>query len=270
MATRRYRSANEGTATFINMDLNLRVMIEPRGFIRIIQLVMSIFAFATTADFETVATMEIKCKEYEKDVQYKFGYPFKLGKNELRVPEKCGNTSVITFKTYTFPFDFSSNAEFFVASGVLTLMYTSGIIFIYVFMHRLYTTNPMTPVVDLLATVILSIFWFAGSCAWAQGVSDVKYYTNPSNLFHDIDICMDDAQTCSTKSPGNFASLNVSLIFGFGNCMLWISSLWFVYKETSFHQQVQPPAMLPQMGQQQAPPMQDQDLGNKMGGQYEY
>lgn len=52
--------------------------------------------------------------------------------------------------------------------------------------------------------------------------------------------------------------------------MLWISSLWFVYKETSFHQQIQPPAMIPPMGQQQAPPMQDQDYDQKMGGQYEY
>lgn len=58
-------------------------------------------------------------------------------------------------------------------------------------------------------------------------------------------------------------------IFGFANCMLWISSLWFIYKETSFHQQIPPPGMMPQMGQQQqAPPMQEQDL--KMGGQYEY
>ncbi|KAF8792134.1 Synaptophysin-like protein 2 like protein [Argiope bruennichi] len=136
------------------MDLNLRVLIEPRGFIRIIQVVMSIFAFATTAGFETVATMEIRCKDYEKEVQYKFGYPFKLGKTELRVPERCGNTSDIAFKTYTFPFDFSSNAEFFVASGVLTLMYTPGIIFIYVFMHHLYTTNPMTPVVDSVDMVL--------------------------------------------------------------------------------------------------------------------
>lgn len=38
---------------------------------------MTIFAFATTAGFETVATIGIKCKEYEKDVYYKFGYPFK-------------------------------------------------------------------------------------------------------------------------------------------------------------------------------------------------
>lgn len=252
------------------MDLNLRVLIEPRGFIRIIQLVMTIFAFATTAGFETVATISIKCKEYAKDIQYKFGYPFKMGKSELRIPEACtANISDISFKTYIFPFDFSSNAEFFVASGVITMIYTAGIIFIYVFMHRLYSTNPMTPVVDFISSGVLSIFWFAGSCAWAQGVSDIKYYTNPTNLFHEIDIC-NEPEVCHTSSPGNFASLNVSLIFGFANCMLWISSLWFVYKETSFHQQVQPPAMLPQMGQQQAPPMQEEDLGPKMGGQYEY
>ncbi|KFM76611.1 Synaptophysin-like protein 1, partial [Stegodyphus mimosarum] len=68
------------------MDLNLRVLIEPRGFIRIIQIVMSIFAFATTAGFETVVTLEIKCKAFERTVQYKFGYPFKLGKTGFRGP----------------------------------------------------------------------------------------------------------------------------------------------------------------------------------------
>ena len=70
-----------------------------------------------------------------------------MKKYELRVPEKCNNISDISFKTYNFPFDFSSNAEFFVAAGVLTLMYTIGVIFVYVFMHRLYSTNPMTAVV---------------------------------------------------------------------------------------------------------------------------
>lgn len=76
-----------------------------------------------------------------------------MGKSELRVPEKCGNMSEIVFKAYTFPFDFSSNAEFYVAAGVLTLMFTIGITVVYVFMHRLYTTNPMT-------AVVVSIFSF--------------------------------------------------------------------------------------------------------------
>lgn len=160
--------------------------------------------------------------------------------------------------------------SFFVAAGVLTLMYTVAILVVYVFMHRMYSTNPMTPIVDLMATGVITIFWFAGSCAWAQGTSDVKYYTNPSTLIQDVDVCIKE-NFCYPLSSGNFASLNVSLIFGFANCMLWASSLWFVYKETSFHQPPQPPAMLPQMGQQQAPPMQDQDLGHKIGGgQYEY
>ncbi|XP_035233412.1 synaptophysin-like protein 1 [Stegodyphus dumicola] len=131
------------------MDLNLRVLIEPRGFIRIIQIVMSIFAFATTAGFETFVTLEIKCKAFERTVQYKFGYPFKLGKTGFRGPESCANISDISYKMYTFPYDFSSNAEFFVASGVLTLMYTAGILFIYVIMHRLYSTNQMTPVINV-------------------------------------------------------------------------------------------------------------------------
>lgn len=79
-----------------------------------------------------------------------------MGKAELRVPEKCANTSDITFKTYTFPFDFSSNAEFYVAAGVLTMMFTIGILVLYVFMHRLYSTNPMTPVVVCIIEYFLT------------------------------------------------------------------------------------------------------------------
>lgn len=45
---------------------------------------------------------------------------------------------------------------------------------------------------------------------------------------------------------GTYANVTVSVIFGFLNFLLWICSVWFIYKETKFFkirsaQQQQPP-----------------------------
>ncbi len=45
---------------------------------------------------------------------------------------------------------------------------------------------------------------------------------------------------------GTYANVTVSVIFGFLNFLLWLSSIWFVYKETKYFksrtaQQQQPP-----------------------------
>lgn len=285
------------------MDLNLRVLIEPRGFIRVIQLLMSIFAFATTSGFDATSSFDIACQSWKKTIHYKFEYPFKMSSTFLRVPVQCEvSVENISIETKSFPFDFSGNAEFFVATGVLSFLYSVFICVLYVFAHGLYSTNPVTPIIDLGATGVLAIFWLAGSSAWSQGVSDLKYYTNPSNFFEYLDICKNPT-VCKTVSSGNFASLNVSLIFGFANFLLWTSSMWFVYKETYFHLQRQsqmgpkypsPPqddfapkmqypnqqqfvqqSQLPgqqyiQQGSnfQSQPPIQHQDLGQPIGNQY--
>ncbi|KAK8756914.1 hypothetical protein V5799_000382 [Amblyomma americanum] len=108
----------------------------------------------------------------------------------------------------------------------------------------MYAENQTVPIVDLGLTALLSLFWFAGSCAWAQGVRDVKYYMSPDNIIKwpAIEICRDvDKALCSFESNGSYATLNVSLILGFFNVLLWMAGCWFVYKETSFHGQRQPP-----------------------------
>ncbi|KAL1422879.1 hypothetical protein MTO96_021609 [Rhipicephalus appendiculatus] len=205
------------------MDLNFRVLKEPRGFIRVLQFVFSIFAFATTSGFGTTSIFSVICTRsspFKVTVQY--GYPFSI---EL-------------------PFNFASNAEFFVATGVLSFLYCVGILGIYLFSSKMYAENQTVPIVDLGLTALMSLFWFAGSCAWAQGVRDVKYYMSPDNIIKwpAIGICKDlDNAICKSESSGSFATLNVSLILGFFNVLLWMAGCWFVYKETSFHGQRQQP-----------------------------
>ncbi|GFY62543.1 UNVERIFIED_CONTAM: Synaptophysin [Trichonephila clavipes] len=216
------------------MDLSIQVIKEPRGFIRIIQCIMAILAFSTTAGFSTECEFSVSCGEGKDDdipVEYEFGYPF--SHTELNVPENCDEKNILHL---ILPFDFSNAAEFFVATGVMSFLYTILILIVYIFFHQSYGNNPKLPVVDLGISAILSIFWMAGSSAWAQGVADLKYYLHPETVFKFLPICLSEKNSheCDTIEDGSYGVLNGSLILGFANFLLWTSSLWFIYKETVF------------------------------------
>ncbi|GBM31168.1 Synaptoporin [Araneus ventricosus] len=189
---------------------------------------MAILAFSTTAGFGTECSFTINCAEdNEIEIPYELGYPF--AHSELKIPDDCGKEMM----EMILPINYSSAAKFFVATGVLSLLYAIGIMVLYIFFHQSYIDNTKLPVVDLGITAVLSVFWMAGSSAWAQGVIDLKYYLNPETLITFFSICK--KYKCEVDEYGSYGVLNGSLILGFANFLLWTCSLWFVYKETVFH-----------------------------------
>lgn len=144
-----------------------------------------------------------------KTSEYRIEYPFQLEKTPFTYFSNCTGETEITKE---FPMDFSSSARFYVTTGVLCMLYCTGALAFYVLSASYYATNPLIPVLDLIATAIFTIFWFAGSCAWAAGVSDLKYYTNPGYLKQHLNICKESEDVCQTKKLANWSSLNVSLV----------------------------------------------------------
>lgn len=224
------------------MDLNFRVLKEPRGFMRVLQFVFAIFAFATTSGFGSATTFKVSCsQESPVTVNFQFGYPFRMSYFPFKAPAECPVGKPVVWQAVRLPFNFASNAEFFVATGVLSFLYCVGILGIYLFSNKMYIENQTVPIIDLGLSALLALFWFAGSSAWAQGKSDVKYYTSLPNFKNFVNVCKDLDALCVSETTASFATLNVSLILGFFNVLLWVAGCWFVFKETSFHAQRQPP-----------------------------
>lgn len=211
------------------MDFKIDVVKEPRGFIRVLQFVLSICGFATTTNFQSTFGFTVRCNNVtlpDVNVSKDFSYPFRLDHAQADV-RACGND-------YSFPYygDYSSDSQFFVMSGVLAMLYSIGSLIFYCLSNETYKADRRIPLVDFLITTIMAVFWLSGSAAWATGLTSLKYATDPTNFIKFIDICK--SNRCIAYFTGNFADLNISIIFGFLNFFLWTTNLWFLYKETSW------------------------------------
>ena len=215
--------------------LNIRVLIkEPRGFIRILQVLFGGLAWSTTAGFVTISTLHIDCPESTPfTVEYKIDYPFDLRNTEVSSPFNCtDDTDVVTD---TFPIDFSSTSMLYVLVCALSILYALGSAAYYCFFTAKYETDPLPPMVDLCLTLLFTILWICITCTWALNVSDLKHYTHPHYFKDSLTVCQDQTANCQPSNPGRWTSLTVSIICGFTCVVLWLGSTWFIFKETTLH-----------------------------------
>ncbi|KAK5911829.1 hypothetical protein CesoFtcFv8_001765 [Champsocephalus esox] len=221
--------------------LDLGPLKEPLGFIRVLEWVFTIFAFATTGGYSGSSHFTVNCIGAEpKDVSPAFAYPFRLPKSPYQIPLCNGSTPDDTY----LQGDFSSSAEFFVCVGVFGFLYCTATLVLYLGFQHVYRLTSRGPTIDLVVTAAFAFLWLVSSSAWGKGLTDVKWATNPGHLV------MND-QCNSTCKAGEFPSmgrLNASVIFGFLNLMLWAGNCWFIYKETPFHKVPNPPATMEEEG----------------------
>ncbi|XP_036956763.1 synaptophysin-like protein 2a isoform X2 [Acanthopagrus latus] len=220
-------------------SLDLGPLKEPLGFIRVLEWVFTIFAFATTGGYSGKTHFTVTCSGAEaKDVQSVFGYPFRLSANPYEIPSCNGSTPSKTF----LQGDFSSSAEFFVCVGVFGFLYCTATLILYLGYQNIYRQTTRGPIIDLVVTAAFAFLWLVSSSAWAQGLTDVKWATNPDHL---VESCQDICKPGASPSMGR---LNASVIFGFLNLILWAGNCWFIYKETPFHKDPNPPATMEEGG----------------------
>jgi len=233
-------------------DLSYEAFKEPRGFLKILQWIFAICAFATTVNFTTTSSVHLTCKDNNTvvaDLSHIIGYPFDLDQthNAMKFPVCKNGTSPNNAGLDCYLVgNAKSDAQFFVTTGVLSFLYATGLIAVFLLADKSYTENNRAPVIDFFISVIFAVFWLSGSSAWASGLSAVRVGADPLNWqtviggTEDVRVCdlLKTGYECSNKITGEFGGIVISILFGFINFILWAANLWFLYKETAWFESI--------------------------------
>ncbi|XP_019600935.2 synaptophysin-like protein 1 isoform X1 [Rhinolophus sinicus] len=218
-----------------SFQLNLNPLKEPLGFIKVLEWIASIFAFATCGGFKGKTEILVGCPKEgpeNKTITASFGYPFRLNQASFKALPDV-NVCGIDWKTQVLIGDYSSSAQFFVTFAVFVFLYCIAALLLYVGYTNLYRDSRKLTMVDFVVTLVATFLWLVSTSAWAKALTDIKVATG-HNIIQELAPCK-QAATCSFGSVTSMGSLNVSVIFGFLNMILWGGNAWFVYKETSLH-----------------------------------
>ncbi|KAJ8265910.1 hypothetical protein COCON_G00150090 [Conger conger] len=224
-----------------------RILKVPLGFIKVLQWIFAIFAFATCGSYSGMFSMSVQCKNKSLsnlNIKVEFEYPFRLHQVYFDAPT-CTGGEERQFLTG----DHSSSAEFFVTIGVFSFLYSMAALAVYIFAFEKYRENNKAPLIDFGVTCVFTFMWLVSSAAWAKGLSDVKMATDPELLTKNIPACTKEGNECREIHDPVMSGLNTSVVFGFLNLILWGGNLWFVFKETG----IIAPFMRPPPAQEKQP-----------------
>lgn len=228
-------------------NLNTRVVFkEPRGMSRWLQLLFALIAVLTVTGFETRVGIEINCIATEGNTTtnttrqeiLNVTYPFDFSSQKLS--SNCSNAVL----EYKHPFSLSGSPQFFIMTGSLSLIFVMVALAIYLIFSSLYQSMPILPVIDMIVTMILALFWFSSALAFAFGVNLMKNTVTYEAIAQTI--CQSPKPFNATNyeltckpllemEEASWNSLDVALLSGFTSFFLWMSGIWFVFKETHFH-----------------------------------
>ncbi|XP_069085951.1 synaptophysin-like protein 1 [Pleurodeles waltl] len=224
---------NRLTQKMSGVQLSMSPLLEPLGFIKVLEWIFSIFSFATCGGYSGSTSFNVTCQSTTKTISASFGYPFRLNTVVLAKSEVpfCNTT----WDRFHLTGDFSSSAEFYVTVAVFVFLYCIGALVLYLGYMHAYRESRTLPIIDFVVTIIFAFLWLVSSSAWAKGLTDVKYCTNPNTIIALLgENCKDPPNKCAAVEGPSLGSLNVSVVFGFLNLILWAGNAWFVYKETKF------------------------------------
>jgi hypothetical protein len=115
-----------------------------------------------------------------------WSYPFNLQSSSIIYTLNNNSTVLNTISTSN---DAKPAAVFFLFTGVTAMLLTIAYMVFYVAMAEQYRNNQLLPIIDFTVTMIWTIFWIAGSSAWAQGVSNIRSQTAFENIGQRSGLC---------------------------------------------------------------------------------
>lgn len=170
--------------------------------------IFSLFAIIAICSFDNQVTFQVVCPApaptTPKPITFAYDYPFKL--DHLPRQLACQHPEDKYLSLFG---DFSSDAEFFCAIGVLSLLAALGSAAGYLLYETQYQNNPLIPLADFGVTALFALLWLSASAAWANGLSGLKQSTDPGILVSTAQCAKD---MCSNVFTGGFSGLNTSVV----------------------------------------------------------
>ncbi|NWZ61032.1 SYPL1 protein, partial [Acrocephalus arundinaceus] len=217
------------------LSMDFSVLLEPLGFVKVLEWLLAIFAFATCGGFQGETALLVSCQGVvNKTITAAFAYPFRLNTVVFSAPDPkgCGGTWTDVYLTGNF----SSSAQFFVTLAALVFLYCITALVVYIGYSHVYQQNNKFPLTDLAISVLTAFLWLVSTFVWAKALADIKVSTGAS-IVQGIESCKAPGTTCHFLSVTSMGVLNVSVVFGLVNMILWAINVWIVYKDTNLHSQ---------------------------------
>jgi len=182
---------------------------------------------------------DVKCKGSPAfNVHGDFPYPFDDVTIYTTTP--CENMTTTGLKNLSEKVDYRSDAQYFVFTGVTSMLFVLVATGYYVFFEDRARDATSTdvgllsfPVVDFVFTILLVVFWFTSSIAWAAAVSGLRNATNQESVFKNYVACT--INQCVSFEGASYGAPVVAVLLGFLNVFVWGGNLWFLFKETPWH-----------------------------------
>jgi hypothetical protein len=205
--------------TLMIQQLNIDQLKVPLGFIKVLELVFALIAFAALNGWKF--ELRYVCN----------GIPRSYETTTFSLPSvqfvKCDNTSGSLFND-----SFGGVSTFFAFVAIASVIFSLVMLFVYLYMWGLYAGDDRVPQIDLLITMILAMSWFIATWSWwwgANGIERVTEEASVKSLLSEKDFKATDA-----KSYAVYAPLTVSILAGFTCLLLFATNIWFAYKETTW------------------------------------
>uniref|UniRef100_A0A8C0NZY2 MARVEL domain-containing protein n=1 Tax=Canis lupus familiaris TaxID=9615 RepID=A0A8C0NZY2_CANLF len=221
-----------------SFQLNVSPLKEPLGFIKVLEWIASIFAFATCGGFKGKTEIQVTCPSLteNKTITAAFAYPFRLNEASFLAHPDV-NVCDVNWKSYVLIGDYSSSAQFYVTFAVFVFLYCIAALLLYVGYTSLYRDSRKLPMIDFVVTLVAAFLWLVSTSAWAKALTDIKIATG-HGIVKELQPCNHQGVTCYFGSVTSMGSLNVSVIFGFLNMILWGGNAWFVVQGDQFTQSI--------------------------------
>uniref|UniRef100_A0A7E4V1L2 MARVEL domain-containing protein n=1 Tax=Panagrellus redivivus TaxID=6233 RepID=A0A7E4V1L2_PANRE len=199
----------------------------PIGFLKPLEFLFVLVAYTAFSawkfDFTVTCHGQVHRHNYEIT-------SFALDDIEFR---NCNDTGMQFFET-----GYHGEGSFFILTSYMSIAFTVGMLFLYMYRWDLYAAEPKWPHYDCYATIVASTLWFVNFVMWwycSGGLIDLTSPESVAKRNEELQFCV-AADECELKTYAMYAPVRVAVVAALGNCILFMYNIWIVYKETSwFH-----------------------------------